>query len=263
MLFGLKKVIAYLLMPLPICIIAMAFGLWLSFRGRRIRLGRNLILGGLGVLLLFSQVQVSHWLLGPLEREYPAIPELPAGAPVPDALARCRYIVVLGGGHHDVVGLSGLDQLSQSSRARLTEAVLLWRRIPEARLVVSGPANARDYPTHAAVLATAAISLGVPADRIDRVDSARDTAEEAANIIRLVDGAPIALVTSAWHQPRAVALFQATGADVLPCPTDHLTLRSPGWNWERFGFDVDSLERSGRAIHERLGLIWARITGQI
>ena len=53
-------------------------------------------------------------------------------------------------------------------------------------------------------------------------DQSRDTAENAANLHALLarDGVQrIALVTQAWHMPRALQAFERAGFTVTPAPT--------------------------------------------
>jgi len=223
---------------------------------RGARAGRWLFGGGLGLLLLFGNGYVSRWLIRPLETRYAAIPELPAGAPVPPALAACRYVVVLGGGNGDGPGVSANNLLSGSARARLVEGVRLLRSLPEARLIVSGPAHGR-RDSHATVLGRTAIALGLPPDRVLTIDEARDTEGEAAAVARRVGNAPVALVTSAWHLPRAHALFRRAGVDALPCPADFTAHARDPFQFEDLFWRTSALERSTYAVRERLGYAWA------
>jgi uncharacterized SAM-binding protein YcdF (DUF218 family) len=263
-LFGLKKFVSYFLMPFPFCVGLLLFGLWFLLRRRRTRprLGRALVLTGLGLLLIFSQSRISLWLLRPLEQTYPAIPEFTPGQPLPAALERVRYVVVLGGGNKDEPGIAASNRLSDNSLSRLTEAVRLWRALPGRRLIVSGPGR-EGSPTHADVLAAAALSMGVPADQIIRIDTAHDTEEESEAVKKLIANAPAAVVTSAWHLPRAAALFRQAGVDILPCPADFLALRDPTFQWTDLAFDVDGLERSSWAVRERIGYVWVWVRGKI
>lgn len=260
MFFWLKKAVAYWMMPLPVCLALMLVGLMLLGNPSRRRLGQRLLAAGLLLLLTFSHERVSYWLLRPLESQYAALPDFTAGT-APPALARCRYVVVLGGGHSDIDDLSANNKLSSSALSRLIEGVRLLRVLPGARLVVSGP-GAAGRPSHADVLAQVAVSLGIEPGRILRIDTARDTGDEALAVRQLAAGAPVALVTSAWHEPRAVALFRKAGVDVLPCPADFLAKTGPGFHWSDLLFDVESLERSTRAIHERLGYLWVWLQGK-
>ena len=151
-----------------------------------------------------------------------------------------------------------MSRLSTSARARLTEGVRLLRLLPKAELVVSGPAD-NGGPTHAQVLADSAVSLGVDRARIRLIDDARDTEAEARRLHEILGDVPFALVTSAWHLPRAMALCTAQDLHALPCPTDYLYCTPPHWQRSDFTWDVSSLERSTAAMHEHLGRWWARL----
>ena len=177
MLFWLKKAVSFWLMPLPLCVALMAAGLLLLRSTRWPKAGPRLLIAGWGLLFLLSNKQVGQALLRPLESQYAAQPELPAGSPLPAPLAACRAIVVLGGGHTDQAGLSALNQLSASSLFRLAEGVRLARSVPDATLIVSGPGAGKNSPTHASVLAAAAVSLGIDPRRIVQIDTARDTGD--------------------------------------------------------------------------------------
>ena len=153
------------------------------------------------------------------ETRYPPIPELRAGDALPSDLAACRFVVVLGGGHGDTPGRSATNKLSSSALPRIVEGVRPACVLPNARMIVSGPPEGNN-PSHAQVLASAAISLGIGADRIRLIETARDTEDESAAVRAIVGDAPIALVTSAWHMPRAAAIFRKAGVNILPCPAD-------------------------------------------
>jgi uncharacterized SAM-binding protein YcdF (DUF218 family) len=257
-MFWLKKLFSPFLLPLPLALVCGALGVLLSTSRRWQRTGRALLIFASLVLLAASNKWVSGRLVAPLESRYPAVGDFPSGAPLPPELAVCRYVVVLGGGHEDAENRPALSRLSPSARARLAEAVRLLRLLPAATLVVSGPRD-DGGPTHAQVLADSAVSLGVDRARILMIDDARDTEEEAARLRERLGDAQVALVTSAWHLPRAMALCAAQGLHALPCPTDFLYSTPPRWRWSDFTWDVPALERSTVAVHERLGLWWSQL----
>ncbi len=261
MLFWLKKAVSFCLMPLTICLGLMLAGLWLMRSRRRQNLGRGLVIAGVLLLLLFSNNLVSTWLIRPLEAHYPPQPEFTPGAPLPPALARCRYVVVLGGGHGDDASLPATGQLSPFALARIVEGVRLLRLLPEARLIVTGPASG-NHPTHASVLAAAAVALGAPAERIVKIETARDTEEESQAVRQLIGDAPVALVTSAWHLPRAAALFRHAGVDALPCPADFLAKPVPGWHGSDLICEPEALARSTYAVREHIGRLWIWLRGK-
>ncbi|MGH7995571.1 MAG: ElyC/SanA/YdcF family protein [Opitutaceae bacterium] len=255
--FVLKKCVEFWLMPLPFCLLLLVFGLGLAWRGRR-RGGWILVAVATALLFVFGNVDVSTRLVLPLERRYPPVADGRASG----GLAACHAIVVLGSGNGDDPGLSATNRLSSTALARMTEGVRLLRLIPGAELIVSGPAVGRN-PSHASVLEAAAVSLGVPAARIRRIEMARDTEEEALAVRALVGAARVALVTSAAHMPRAVALFRHAGVACVPCPTDFTARSNRDFRLsELFNEDPESLERSTIAVRERLGIAWERLRGQ-
>jgi len=258
--FWLKKFVASWLMPVPLCGMLVVVGWWLTRLPQRVRLGRTLIISGVGLLLLFSNRAVSTWLIQPIEQTYPAIGEF-SDAELPESLRACRYVIVLGGGNSTSPGQSAINRLSNSSRSRLAEGVRILRKLPAARLVVSGRGE-DGFPSHAAVVAEAAISLGVDSQRIIRFDSPRDTEEEALAIKALVGDAPFALVTSAWHLPRAMSLMHGVGLNPIPCPADFLGRAPSRITWGFFLWDTDSITRSTWAIYEWLGATWSRLRGR-
>jgi uncharacterized SAM-binding protein YcdF (DUF218 family) len=261
-MFWLKKVATVWLMPLTFCLTLLLLGLWLLYRGRRTRLGRWLVATGTAVLLLLSNKVVSSALIAPLEASYPPVPEFSSSLPLPADLAACRYVVVLGGGHVDRDGPSATNRLSDSSRNRLVEGLRVLHVLPEAKLVVSGRGVGAN-PSHAAVMAQAAVSLGVDPARIIRLDEPRDTSEEAAAIGRVVGASPFVLVTSAWHLRRAMAFMRHAGLRPVPCPADYTALRNADFRWRDCTWDSASLTRSTWAVYERLGYAWAWLRGKI
>jgi uncharacterized SAM-binding protein YcdF (DUF218 family) len=262
-MFWLKKFFSPFLFPLQFALLAGAIGLVLSQSQRWRRTGQALLTLTVLMLLLTSNKWVSGRLITPLESRFPAIGEFQPGAALPASLAACRYVVVLGGGHQDTDDRPSLTRLSSSARARLVEAVRLLRLLPTAQLIVSGPADiAHGGAIHAQVLAEAAVSLGVDRARIRMIDDAHDTEEEAARLRDLLGDAPFALITSAWHLPRAQALCAAQGLHALPCPTDYLYSAPLRWRRSDFTWDTESLERSTAAVHEYLGLWWSQLRGK-
>lgn len=260
MFFWLKKLIGYWIMPVPLLVAVLALATVLAWRKRTRRASRVLLTIGAGLLLSLGNKYVSARLIRPLEARYPAIPDF-SGEAVPGRLAECRYVVVLGAGNGWSPGMAALDELSSSARARITEAVRILRGLPEARLLVSGPGE-DGYATHATVLERAAVSLGVDPARIDRIEHARDTEDEANTVKRRVGDARVALVTSAWHMPRAAGLFFGAGVNAVPCPTDYLSQDDGRFHWRDVLWDVESVERSSMAIRERIGYVWVTLRGK-
>lgn len=261
MLFWLKKTIASWLMPLPLSLAAIVAGVLLLRYTKWQRLGRLLLGFAAAVLLIFSNKFVAKSLVRSLELKHPAVPEFIAGAPLPPSIAACRYVVILGGGNGVSPGLAASNQLSTASLARFVEGLRIWRALPEARLIVTGGGQDGEEST-AHYLARAARAFGVPADRLLLVDRARDTEDESRAVKALVPDGRVALVTSAWHMPRAYALFRGAGLDTVPCPSDFSTHSDPGFRLDDYTWAFWALGGSERGLRERLGHLWIRLRGK-
>jgi uncharacterized SAM-binding protein YcdF (DUF218 family) len=257
MLFWLKKALTLPFLPLHFALFVGTVGLFLSWRRSSARLGLVLMTVALLSLLVFSNARVATALVVPLESSYAPMPEARSAGDLPAELKDCTAVVVLGGGHTDHTSVSRVSQLSPAALARLTEGIRLARLLPKAKLIVSGN-NGADI-SHAQVLAEAAESLGFAAERIVRMDEPRDTEDEAAGIKQRIGSAPFALVTSAWHMPRAMTLCRRAALNPVACPTDFIV--RPGskipFAWLRW--DIGQLEASTWVMHERVGLLWIRV----
>jgi uncharacterized SAM-binding protein YcdF (DUF218 family) len=259
-MFWLKKVVSFWLMPLPLCLALLVVGLVLMVLAGRRRSGLSLISLATLLLLLLSTNVVSTWLTHPLEARFSPIPEVLPNQPLPASIAGCAFIAVLGSGHSDIPGASATGRLSTAGLARIVEGVRLMRLLPDAKLIVSGPGRPFGH-THASVLASAALSLGADEKRVILLETAKDTEEESIAVATIAAGAKTAVVTSAWHMPRAAALFGKAGVNFVACPADFASRSDGHFHWWDVRIDSESLERSTLGVHEELGLLWLRLRG--
>lgn len=263
-MFFLKKLISAVLMPMPLCLAAIAVGLALLWFTKRQRAGKIVATAGFGALLLLSYGVVADLLSVPLENDHQ--PLLVAGSAdgPDDARARqARWIVVLGGGHSYHPELPPNSQAGLAALARLVEGVRLKKQLPAAKLIVSGAYGAPG-PTHAKVLASIAEGMGVARADIVLEERTYDTHDEAMAVRNLVGGnTTVILVTSATHLPRAAALFRKQGLDPLPSPADVVGIDPPGVDVGSFFPDGGAMFEIQRAWHEYLGMIFSKLRGQI
>lgn len=90
-----------------------------------------------------------------------------------------------------------------------------------------------------------------------------DTAENALYSARMLGAENvrrIALVSQAWHLPRAVALFEAQGIEVVAAPTGFTT--HPPSAFAQALPSVGALEDSTMAVREWLGRVVARLAAR-
>lgn len=245
--FQLKKLVAALLLPPLLPLLATLFGL-LLWRCRP-RLGRVLAWGGLLFAWLFSTPMSVDLLVAPLED----IPIISAAD-----LRRGEAIVILGAGRHRFRPEYGGPTVNRMGLERLRYGARLAREsgLP---VLVSGEAEPM-----AEALRT---DFGIEARWRD--DDSLDTEGNARYSAALLHNAGIqriVLVTHALHMRRAMAEFAAAGMEVIPAPTGFLG---------RFGGDeprlafTDWLPGSGAAYagwfaaHEWLGLIRIQLRGWV
>jgi uncharacterized SAM-binding protein YcdF (DUF218 family) len=166
-------------------------------------------------------------------------------------------VVVLAGGVHWKGGLRREDRLGPESLDRLLcGRVLMAARIAPILILSGGNADPfADHAPEAEIMARALQSLG-PAPGEVRVESrSRTTYENAVETRKLLGPVPrIALVTSALHMPRAMALFTQQGVAATAFPCEYLTgPREAGIN--EYLPDLTYFRRSSAAINEWVG-VW-------
>jgi uncharacterized SAM-binding protein YcdF (DUF218 family) len=97
------------------------------------------------------------------------------------------------------------------------------------------------------------MAFGVPEDNILLEDQSRTTYENALRTRDLLGpGHSIALVTSAFHMKRAVALFAQVGFDVYPVSSDVRVIPENRPEWALLP-SARALDDSTTAIKEYLG----------
>jgi uncharacterized SAM-binding protein YcdF (DUF218 family) len=175
-------------------------------------------------------------------------------------------IVVLGGAIDEIVSQVRTDSELNEAAERMTAAVALARRYPQARIVFTGGSGrlVPDASSEADVAVRLLESLGVTADRIIAEDRSRTTAENAIFTKALVNPKPTErwlLVTSAHHMPRAIGAFRQIDFNVEAYPVDWRT-RGPVDFVRPFSSLGDGLRRTDTATREWVGLIAYRLTGR-
>jgi len=248
--FLTKKFISCFLYPLGFSILISFLGALIWRRRRTSSLGPFLMVFGMLWLLVMSFPITGYLLRHPLEVEAGTYAD-------PKDLAQkgVRYIVVLGASTV-TDDASPVDRWEQGL-FRLMEGVRLWKGIPGATLMLSGGS----YPGRSSTAEAMAVlpeQMGVPRKALVLETRAWDTVDEARIFRETVGNKPFALVTSALHMTRSLALFRSLGTNPIPCPCDFRTNRLPAW-YRWFLPGVDGLENSQLALHEYIGKMWLHV----
>ena len=217
--FIFKKIVSAILLPLPWVILCLIIGSGLLWFTRQQMWGKFFTTLAFFMLLISILPFIPNYLLENLENRYP-----PFSA---SALPSIDYVVVLGGGQIVKKDLSANNQLTENSLSRLIEGISLYKSIPGARLLLSGGAVSGLGDPEAVTMKKAAVSLGVPSQDIVLETTAKDTHEEAVNLQSMLGNKPFILVTSAFHMPRAMALFENLHMQPIAAPAGYQAL--PIW----------------------------------
>lgn len=204
----LHKLLPLLITPLMVCIILCIVGLIFQ--------ARFLIVMGVALLYFFSMPLTAFYLVRNVE-EYAVRLNL---AQVPHAQA----IVVLGGMLTAAPAREGVVP-EWSDPDRFLSGVELFKQGKGDRLILSGsvlPWQKQDMPEGEALKKFAVHMLGLNEKDIIVTPPVTNTQDEAMEIRSLIPDAtaPIILVTSAYHMPRAKIIFAQQGVKVFPYPVD-------------------------------------------
>ena len=112
-------------------------------------------------------------------------------------------------------------------------------------------------------MAAVAKALGVKQEDLVLESESKDTIDEARIIKSIVGNDKFILVTSASHMPRSMGMFKKLGMQPIPAPTGYMVKEKQGISPGDFFPGSDGLRRTEGVIYEYLGLLWAKLRGQI
>ena len=213
---------------------------------------------GIVCFYLFTTKPFPNYLIRPLENEYQPI----AG---PQELTEVQYIVILSGGARFNSQVPATSQLDESSALRVAEGIRLFHLLSgQPTLIMSGGKLASMKVSNGEKMVAFAQSQGVPAEKLVAETDSIDTYSNAAGVKPLVKDAPFLLVTSAYHLPRALRIFQLLEMRPIPAPADFRNVTD--FFYHDYIPSGSALTITQAAIHEYLGLayltIWPSRAGQ-
>jgi uncharacterized SAM-binding protein YcdF (DUF218 family) len=249
--FIISKIIWALIRPETLLVLLFALGT-LFHRIRRPKLSFRLLASATFLTAMIAIFPVGDAFLTPLERKYPANPDI-------DNVAG---IIVLGGGEEDIQSAaSGLPMTGEAGE-RFLAALTLAHELPDAIvLFTGGSGRLLGGRSGADIAEDIFLGAGLPKRRLTLERASRNTAENATMSLGLLPddlAGNWLLVTSAFHMPRAVSSFCAAGwKDIVPWPTDY---RAGGFT-DRIGWNLaDNLQDLNVGVREWIGLMAYRVT---
>ncbi|MCX7125138.1 MAG: YdcF family protein [Gammaproteobacteria bacterium] len=256
MTFLIKKIVSGFLLPLPFGLLWIFLGLILLLAERAQYLRNTCFVIGFFVITLFAFNPISVALLNSLQLRYTPLVHPPANV---------TTVVVLGGGVSGGKNYPPNITLSSTSLSRLVEGIRLLKEIqknnPNAQLILSG-GGVYQSPAVAGKMRNTALMLGVDKKNMVLENGSQDTHQEAVYLQKTLGTKPFILVTSAYHMPRSMGLFENLGMKPIPAPTQFFF----GHHTEFTFWPIPStggLGISDIAIHEYLGILWETWQGYI
>lgn len=219
------------------------------------RWGRVPLVLGLGWFLAVLLTPLPAWITLPLENRFPRPPEF----------EHVDGVVVLGGAVEQLLTeRRGIPALNGAAE-RMTEAVALARRHPEARILFTGGQGTviSGQLTEADTARQLWASMGLEGERVIFEGESRNTWENAVFSHRVAQPKPgerWLLVTSASHMVRAMGCFRRAGWEVTAWPVNYSTAPGgAGWFDPPFSFRLGQAEW---AVREFVGLVAYRLLGR-
>ncbi|MEN6529587.1 MAG: YdcF family protein [Anaerolineaceae bacterium] len=212
MMIFLSKFLPLFLYPAGLITLLLLFAL--VFWKKR-SLSHALLVAAFLVLFVTGNKYTATAFARTLEWQYPTLP----------ANTRADVIVVLGGGTEPEVPPRPMVEVN-SSGDRVLYAVRLYQQGVAPVLLLSG--GDIDFinnspSTPADDMAALMEMLDVPREDLIIQNASFNTEQDAEFSCRLIRESgfqKVVLVTSAFHMPRSVALFEAQGCPVIPAPVD-------------------------------------------
>lgn len=206
---------------------------------------------------------VTGALLKSLEWQYLPLAEIP----------QAEAIVVLGGGTQPFVYPRSGPEVDDAGD-RIIYGARLYREGKAPLILVTGGRLPWSFSPEGAAheMADLMTFMGVPEDMILLEEESANTYENAIftkDILEPMGITRIILVTSAFHMPRSVAVFEKQGFDVIPAPTDFIITEFNedlpfSQIWPNYLFSIfptaANLNQTTLALKEYIGILtyWAR-----
>ena len=234
----LNKLLPLLLSPLFLLTAIAALAIWV--RSRRLAI---LALASLW-FLSFPLVANSLW----------RVIEQQALRPAVSAAPKAQTLVVLGGMTRVIRSDQGFEIEWNDNADRFWAGLELFKagKAPRLFLMAGRLPWEKSQKTEGEWLRAKAIEFGVPEKQIWLSPEVQNTQQEAQAVAKELPGGTILLVTSAFHMPRARALFEAQGLNVLPFPVDFRVVENDTTILD-FLPSAGALETTTSAMRELLG----------
>jgi uncharacterized SAM-binding protein YcdF (DUF218 family) len=258
MFFSLSKILWPLVEPLNLLfILFMAASLLVIFK--QTRAGITLLLLASFLFAVIGILPLGYNAVVLLENRYHTPAEMPQNI---------AGIIVLGGTFDTGLSSARGRPMLNDNAERVLDALMLAKRYPSAMVIFSGGEGKLLPQGHPESQMVRDFISGQDLALLNAVyeEESRSTYENALYTKELVipqKQEHWILITSAYHMPRAMAVFRSMGwENVTPWVTDYRTAGSPYWLPRSFNVSKN-IYMTELALHEYLGFLSYTLAGKI
>jgi uncharacterized SAM-binding protein YcdF (DUF218 family) len=255
--YYVSKVAWFFATPSNLLVSLILLGLILTRFSRFRKIGTGIAFTFTLALLALGILPIANYVLLPLEERFPVFVD--DGKPV-------AGIILLGGSVEASDSNERGALISNEASERVLYTIELAHRYPNARILISGGGGTvfANGVAEAPIIADYLKRVGVDPTRIIIEDRSRTTAENgqfSREVAKPQEGERWLLVTSAWHMPRAMAVFEKAGFHVTAHPVDFRTgIRLT--NQRPHAFVSEGLRRLDVSMKEWVGVVGYYATGR-
>lgn len=218
MFFWLSKLIWMIISPDILLVLMITAGLLLLLAGA-VKKAKLVLTAGVLALLIITFFPVGEFILAPLENRFKTNPELPE---------KVDGIIMLGGASNAYLSHFRNQAELNDSAERYLGFIHLIRQYPDAVHLFAGGSGSLTHGEYKETIVARMVfeNLGVDSAGIILDARSRNTYENgifSKEAVHPEPGQNWILVTTAWHMPRAVGVFEKIGWKVIPYPVDHVT----------------------------------------
>jgi uncharacterized SAM-binding protein YcdF (DUF218 family) len=256
----LVKIMTWMASPIGFMLWGSLLGLIIFWLTRWKNYARFLISLSIIQLAIFSSPIISGRLLGGLEERARLLEKSSQHAELILSGKKYAAIILLGGGVTPANPPNRPRPNLGSGANRAWHAVRLYRQGLAPKIIITGgrpPSleTRENIQTEAQAIKMLLIDFGIPDKVIFLEETARNTRENAEKIKPFLGEGRGALVTSAFHMPRAVATFKKQGLSVDAFPTDFNADPQITPLWTKLLPNSGSLGTSEVSIKEYIALL--------
>jgi len=243
--------IKLLVLPPGLPLVFVAAGLVLRWRWRR--LGATLLLVGGLLAWITAMPATAYWGARVIERhsvfEPAALAKRPAEA----------IVALAGGARTGAPEFAGGEDVRSLTLERVRYAAHL-HRLTGLPIALSGGVPPGMMSSEAELMRRAlGEDFAIPVHYVEQ--RSRNTAENAAFCRAVLPFKRIVLVTHAMHMPRAEALFNAAGFEVVPAPMGFVSAAPAGREVHDYLPSLSGLADVHYVMYELIGALWYRVRG--